>query len=176
VRTAEELARLDALLPILLKKEAEPSSPAVGVQFARVCSYKGRYEDAVRFFAQSFQAAPGLAEDLNSANRYEAACAAALGGCGMGMDAKGPDNKERAALRGQALDWLRADLSLWTKKIADGPKDRAGAHQMLQHWLIDPALTGVRDKGGLSKLPPDEQAAWPKLWSDVEVLLKKTEN
>ena len=54
VRTAEELIRLDALLPILLKKEAEPSSPMVGLQVAKVCYYKGRYGDAVRFFAQVF--------------------------------------------------------------------------------------------------------------------------
>jgi hypothetical protein len=41
-----------------------------------------------------------------------------LGGCGPGSDADKLGAAERARLRKQALDWLRADLTYWTKQVA----------------------------------------------------------
>ncbi len=172
VRTAEEMVLLDALLPVMVKGDAEPSLPAVGAQLGKVCYYERRYDDAVRFFARSFVVDPGIAEDLNNANRYTAACAAAE--AGAGAEDKMKDNKARAALRKRTLDWLRADLDLWSKKIALSAKDRAIARPALMHWRIDADLASVRDKDALGKLPVDEQESWRKLWADVDVLVLKT--
>jgi hypothetical protein len=38
----------------------------------------------------------------------------------------------------------------------------------MQHWLADNDLAGVRDPGGLAKLPEGERQDWQKLWADVE--------
>src|SRR5437763_2953473 len=49
---------------------------------------------------------PALAADPRTSVHYNAACAAALAGCGQGKDADQSDEKERGRLRRQALDWL----------------------------------------------------------------------
>jgi eukaryotic-like serine/threonine-protein kinase len=175
VREAEQWVLLDALLPTLLKGEAEPASPEAGLQFARLCLYKRRYGEAIMFYTKAFAAKPALAEDTSAGNRYNAACAAALAGCGKGEDAAANDSPARVRWREQARGWLRADLALWTQKIGDAkPEDRAAAAKTVKHWQEDTDLAGVRDKDALAKLPADEQDAWRKLWADVDALLKKT--
>jgi serine/threonine-protein kinase len=175
VRTAEDWVRRDALLHALLREEAEPSSPAVGLEFAKVCFCKHRYRDSVRFFSNSFAADRASADNLTNGNRYNAACAAVLAASGQGDDAKTLDDKGRARLRKQAAEWLRADLRLWTKKIAIEPKGREVTRRTLRHWQEDSYLAGVRDQNALANLTPGEQEAWRKLWAEVNVLLKKTE-
>ena len=45
---------------------------------------------AARFYEEAFAAQPKLADDLGAAHRYNAACAAALAGCGQSKDAGKP--------------------------------------------------------------------------------------
>jgi len=85
-----------------------------------------------------------------------------------------PD-QERADLRKQALQWLRADLAAWGKLLdKDADKARPVVQGKMTHWKQDTDLTGVRDPKALAKLPPDERDAWQKLWQDVDALLAKT--
>ena len=129
---------------------------------------------ATRLWAEALDADPELANDLQAAHRYNAACAAALAAAGQGEDAAKLDDKEKVRLRKQALDWLRADLTLRTKQLESGPPaDRAAAQWALRHWQKDPDLTGIRDQEALEKLPAEERAACAKLWADVAALLKK---
>jgi hypothetical protein len=44
---------------------------------------------------------------------------------------------------------------------------------MLQHWLNDPDLTGVRETEELARLPVPERAAWSQLWGEVAAVQKK---
>ena len=82
-------------------------------------------------------------------------------------------DKERARLRGQALDWLKADLTAWGK-LAEGPAEqRLRVRQTLTRWRADPDLTGVRDKDALAQLPEDERAKWQELWGEVDGLLNR---
>jgi hypothetical protein len=112
-----------------------------------------------------------MEEQLRSSYRYNAACSAALAGCGQGEDASSLDDQEKARLRGQALKWLQADLALWTQSVHTGkPLDRATAQRVLPRWQQDPDLAVVRDSAALAKLPPAERMAWEKLWQEVEVL------
>jgi hypothetical protein len=109
--------------------------------------------------------------DLNSGNRYNAACAAALAAAGQGEDAAKLDDAEKARLRKQADEWLRADLSAYAKLIASGKPDaRALVQQRLQHWQQDADLAGIRDANALAKLPETERENWRKLWADVDAL------
>src|SRR5262249_2873570 len=100
--------------------------------------------------------------------RYEAACAAALAGCGAGEDAARLTNAERTALRQQALDWLRADLDAWRGQLdKEQDKARPKVARKMRHWLRDPDFNGVRSADSLSRLPVAEREAWQKLWSDI---------
>ena len=174
---ALDLAERDALLPAILRGEAAPADAAQQVRFADFCQeHKRLYATASRFYADAFTAEPGLAKDLSSGDRYNAACAAALAGCGQGEDAAKTEAKERGRWRKQALDWLRADLALWMKRIPEGkPDDRAAAAKILSQWQEDSDLAGVRDADALAKLSPDERDAWRQLWADVDALLKKAQ-
>src|SRR5262249_22607965 len=75
--------------------------------------------------------------------------------------------KERAGLRWQALDWLRADLALRTKPR----QDRKSAGEALKTWQTDDALAGVRDRAALEKFPADERKQWRRLWADVDAAI-----
>src|SRR5262249_37446614 len=119
---------------------------------------------------------PKLADDLQAWHRYNAACVAALAAAGQGEDTAKLDNTERARLRQHALDWLRADLALWSKQLESGrPPDRALVGQRLRHWQKDTDPAAIRDEAALAKLPAAERAAFAQLWADLAVLLKKAE-
>jgi hypothetical protein len=118
-----------------------------------VCHAKQRDAAAARFYADAFAHDARLADDRATSNRYNAACCAALAGCGRGGDADQLDEKERARLRKQALDWLRADLAA-RARLAAGDKrgDRAAVRQTLQHWQEDADL--VQEGRQLSSRAP----------------------
>jgi tetratricopeptide (TPR) repeat protein len=173
VRRCERLLELEEKLPGFLDRKATPASAAERIELAGLCSLKHLDRAAARFYEDAFAAQPKLAEGLNS-HRYNAACAAALAGCGRGKDAAALDEKARGGLRRQALDWLRADLEAWGRELDKAP-DMAGpaAGGVLQHWLEDPDLAGVRDPDALAKLPEPERQPWRQLWTEVADLLKR---
>jgi tetratricopeptide (TPR) repeat protein len=175
VRLAEQLLELDGKLPQLLQGEVQPTDVRQGLLLRQLCSWKNLHAAAARFARDAFAAQPQLADDLQAGHRYNAATSAILAGCSQGKDAP-LDIKERARLRQQALQWLRADLSLWSKRLASGTAgDRLQAQQTLAHWSSDPDLTGVRDAETLAALPEGEQKAWRQLWADVAALRKQTQ-
>ena len=117
---------------------------------------------------------PKLGDDRQDRHRYNAACAAALAGCGQGTDDPKPDDAARAGLRGQALDWLKAERAAWAKVLdVGGPQSRPLVQQTLQHWQADTDLAGVRDADALAKLPESERDAWRSLWAEVDALLAR---
>jgi tetratricopeptide (TPR) repeat protein len=127
-----------------------------------------RYQDAVRMCSEVFAAQPALADDLKRSPRYFAAQAAALAACGKGKDDPAPDDNTRARWRKQALDWLAADLKLWSNRIAgNDPKEFDLAGSRLEGWLRDPALASLRDPAALAELPAPERDAWQRLWAEV---------
>jgi serine/threonine-protein kinase len=177
VEECQRLLDLDARLPAILKGEDQPKDAAEQLTLADLCGqYKQRYVEAFRFYAAAFVAQPKLAENVHDGARYNAARAATLAGCGKGKDADQLEAKERARLRRQALDWLRADLVVWSKQLegADA-KTHQALQKTLQHWQKDPDLASVRDADALTKLPETERAAWQQLWAEVAAMLKKTQ-
>jgi serine/threonine protein kinase/tetratricopeptide (TPR) repeat protein len=174
LRQTERLAALDAQLPLVLAGKAEPVNAAAQIEFEQLCARKQRYAAAARFYRDAFAAEPKLAETVPSSARYDAACCAARAGCGQGTDADQLDEPDRARWRQQALDWLRADLTWWSKTLDDGKADtRAKVQQKMRLWQTDSALAGVRDPAGLAKLPDQERQAWQQLWADVAATLKR---
>jgi tetratricopeptide (TPR) repeat protein len=175
VREAERWAELEAKLPSVLAGEAQPADAAERIRLARLCQkYKQRYAVAARLFTDAFAEQTPPADNLNKQFRYDAACVAALAGCGKGQDALTLDEKERTRLRRQALDWLRAHLEAWRRVLDKEPdKARPRVLQALRHWLADTDFAGVRGADALKRLPEAERADWQRLWEEVEALRQR---
>jgi serine/threonine-protein kinase len=178
VAEMDRLVALEERLPRVLKGEARPADATEQLEFAAFCikPYQRRHAAAVRFYTAAFAADPKLGENLRAWHRYNAACAAILAAAGRGMDGAPLDSAGRAALRKQALDWLRADLALWREMArSTRPADRALAQKYLRHWQTDPDLASVREPAELATLPEGERPIWKQLWQEAEVVRKMSE-
>jgi serine/threonine-protein kinase len=165
---------LDARLPAILMGTEQPASAAEQVEMARLCNLKKLYSSASRLYADAFARRPQLAEGPRPGYRYNAACSAALAGCGRGEDSAEPGDAERARWRALARQWLRADLDAWAKDLKSGlAADRAKVYMTLARWREDPNLAGLRDPDALEKLPPAEGQECCRLWGDFDALLKR---
>jgi hypothetical protein len=94
---------------------------------------------------------------------------------GQGEDAGKLTPGERLALRRQALTWLRADLVIWRRQLAQGEVGHSRLVRILALWQNDAALAGIRDRAALDRLPAEERAACERLWADLAALLKKAD-
>jgi tetratricopeptide (TPR) repeat protein/predicted Ser/Thr protein kinase len=165
---------LDGRLPAILKGEARPAGAAECIALGELCRYKRLYAPSVRFYTEAFKADARWADSLQVGNRYRAACSAALAGCGQGEETARPGEAGRAELRRQALEWLRADLGLWSRHGAEGaPQNRAQVQAALRSWQTDPDLAGVREPDLLAALTFPERAEWRQLWADVTATVAK---
>jgi serine/threonine-protein kinase len=176
LQECRQLVALEARLPAILRGQEQPDSAGESLDVAMMCTHKKMHAAAVRFFAAAFTADARLADDLEAGHRYKAACAAVLAAAWQGEDAAKLNERERARLRQQALDWLRADLAQQSKRLESGTRvGRRVVRQQLRPWPKDSDLTSIRDKEALDKLLAEERKAFTQLWADVAALLKKTE-
>jgi serine/threonine-protein kinase len=174
LRATERQASLAARLPEVLAGRYTPYGPAETLGFAWLCYQKKLHGRSAGFWAETFQAVPKLADDMQTQHRYNAACAAALAGYGEGKDNPALDGSAKARWRQQALDWLRADLAHWTKEAeSKKPEAKALVAKTLQHWKTDPDLAGLRDPEVLKRLSEPEQTACRAVWADVDAVLAK---
>jgi WD40 repeat protein len=155
-------------LPALLRGEDKIAGNVERLDFAQVAYDQKRFAFAARLRAEALAADPKLADDLTP-HRYNAARAAALAAAGHGMDEPPLDDAAKAKLRGQALDWLKAELTDWSKVQPPQPC----IVRPLWQWQQDKDLAGIRDRAALAKLPAEEQIAFTQLWADVTELLTK---
>jgi serine/threonine-protein kinase len=171
---AERAALLVAKLPEILAGKFTLSNVSEMVGFAQFCHRKNLHGASAWLWAAAFRAEPKLAEDMKVQHRYNAACAAALAGCGQGKDDQPLDEAAKARWRKQAIDWLRADLAAWSKVLDTAPPQaRQAVAETLQHWKVDADLLGLRDPVALNRLPQAEQKACRGLWAEVDALLAK---
>jgi tetratricopeptide (TPR) repeat protein len=176
VRQAEQLIDLDSMLAKVLKGETTPADARERLQLAFFCqNYKKLYAASAAWYVEAFAAEPKVADDLKAHHRYNAACSAALASSGKGHDAGKLTDDERARLRRQALDWLRADLAIYAKQLpAANALSRTMLQKQMEHWRRDDDLIALRDAAALAKLAADEREAWQQLWAEVEMLLRAT--
>jgi tetratricopeptide (TPR) repeat protein len=173
VRGNEQCSRLDPKLPRFLSGEIVPADAAERVALAYMCKedYRQFYAASTRFFSEAFADQPALADDVSNYHRRHAARAAALAGCGQGKDAADLEPKECARLRGQALAWLRADLT--ASQMAKDALSMQGKMRSLQQ---DTDFAGVRGDATLAKLPEAERQEWQKFWQEVELERRAAES
>jgi serine/threonine-protein kinase len=170
----QRLAFLDEKLPAILEGTEKPASAAERLQLRELCQAKKLYAAAARFSRDAFALEPKLAEDVAAGNRYNAACNAALAGCGQGKDAADLDDVERARWRRQALEWLRLDLAWWGTALAVGKgQAKAQVRATMQHWRSDGDLTRVRDDEALARIPAEERKEWERFWAEVDALSRR---
>jgi serine/threonine-protein kinase len=173
----EKLASLSAGLGDVLAGKLKPRNAAETLDFARLCYDKRIHGSSARLWNDAFQAQTELAADMRAQHRYNAACAAALAGCGQGKDNPPLDEPTKARWRKQALDWLKADLAAWSKILKEGPAEtQQSIPKTLLHWKSDADLAGMRDAEALKRLPEAEQKACRALWAEVDALLKLVGN
>ena len=176
VSNCERLIALEQQLLGILGGGSEPASAEKRIAWVRLCVQTRRYAAAAQLSGEAFAEEGKLADDLDAEYRYRAATAAALAGTGQGRDAGNLTNAAMAVLRKQALDWLRADLTLRTRQLnSDKPADRAAAQLALGNWQKDTHLACFRDPAALAKLPAEEQTALAQMWADVAATLRKAE-
>jgi WD40 repeat protein len=170
------LTRFWADVAALLKRAEEPADNTERLAFAQIAYDQKKFASATRLWAEALASDPKLGDDRRMQHRYNAACAAALAAAGQGKDDPRPEDGAKAKLRKQALIWLEAELSAWTKLLESGPSQAklfiAGT---LKHWKQDTDLASVRDEQELAKLPEADRAAWKTFWADVDALLKRAE-
>jgi serine/threonine protein kinase/Flp pilus assembly protein TadD len=174
---AKRLLELDRKLPALRKGDIKPANSGERLDLARLCrQYKKCHAEAARYYAEAFKESPAFADDLTANNRHSALCSALAAGCGLGEDAAALTDDERTRWRRQALDWMRADLALRAKSARSKvPGERAAVAKVLQAWQQDADLACVREPGALAKLPVEERDDWKKIWTELDVLLRKIE-
>src|SRR5262249_10906505 len=95
--------------------------------------------------------------------RYAAARAAALAAAGEGKNQPPLDDAAKAELRRQALDWLKAELTAWSKV----QPPRVFIARNLWQWQQERDLAGLRDQAALARIPPEEQKAFTRFWADI---------
>jgi len=173
VRHYEHQERIARLLPRVESGEAQPANPAERAELGFFClEQEKRTLAAVRFYEQALAEQPGLAAAVNL-HRYNAACAAALAGCGQGQDAQQLSPEQRARLREQALTWMRSEREATRASLAKRPYRRTDVEQFLQHWQQDADLAGVRDAAGLDQLDEKESQQWHTFWKEVRDLQRQ---
>ena len=166
---------LDERLKSLLAGQAAKND-AESLQLAHRAYDRGLHVAVVRLWSEALRANPKLAEDRNMQVSYNAACSAASASAGASRDQPPPDAATKATLRGQALEWLRAELNFWTTLLETGPaRVPPEIAHTLEHWQICGALVSVRDTKELNAIPEAERVAWKTLWADVTALISKAQ-
>lgn len=153
----KRLAEFDGRLGKLVAGEETPENTDDCLTAAELAAIREEHATAVRLY----RAARGKQNSSSEDGRlFSAACSAALAGGGEGRGTtKNLGEMERARLRGQAMDWLRAELERVRRSAGDGK---------LRCWGRDPRLAWVRDEAHLLLLPERERAEWRAFWAEVE--------
>jgi serine/threonine-protein kinase len=173
---AQGLAGARDKLPAFQDGSYTPASNAERLDLAEWCRIRKLPGASTRLYAEALAADAKLATGFGAGPRFDAACSAALAAAGRGEDAATLDDLERAGLRKQALDWLRAELAL-IRRLFEGVTRtaRTPAQNMLRRWQWNRDLAGIRDPEALARLPEDERKEWEALWAEVQALLDRAQ-
>lgn len=172
-RTTKLLARcerwlaLEQKLPALVSGDTQPSDAAECLEIAGMLSGQKQYANAVRFYRDAIAGSAAIAEDVMSGNRYNAACCAALAAAD---GATSPE--QRASLCGEALAWLRAELTSWMATLrSEDPRSPVVFRQAVGHWQVDADLSSLREEKYVKALPEKTREGLAALWKQVDTVL-----
>jgi WD40 repeat protein/serine/threonine protein kinase len=139
--------------------------------FAQLAGDHKKFAFATRLWAEALKSSAALGDPGQTQHRYQAARAAVLAAAGQGQDEPPLDDAARAMLRGQALGWLKADLTALRKLLAaDSGEAQPDLVRKPSDWKQDPDLASIREPAALAKLSAAEWKAFAQLWADVNTL------
>jgi tetratricopeptide (TPR) repeat protein len=166
------LVPFESHLPAALAGAEQPYEALTQLALADWCLKHKRFPAlAAEHYTLALAAGPPSVDDLEVGDRFRAACAAALAGCGVGPGAAALDGAKRFELRQRALAWLTADYTAWAKRHRQGkPGARQRAAAAVRAWQVCEDLALVRGAVALDALPSDESGAWRALWAQVGAL------
>jgi serine/threonine-protein kinase len=157
-----------------LEGRHQPQDNVERLALLGVCRFKNLNCALARLYADALAADPKLADDPYVSHRYNAACTAALAGCGVGEDAGKLSDSERARWRKRARQWLADELASVDERMSGASAaDRARLRNTLMHWQANADLAGLREPSALDKLPADERKECLALWDEVATVLKR---
>jgi serine/threonine-protein kinase len=163
-------------LPAFLDGTYRPQDNDERLALLGVCQCTNRTFAAARLYSEAFAADSNLAEDLSAGHRSKAARAAALAGCGVGLDGAKLSMADRTVWRRQAREWLRADLAECATLLeSKSESSRVLVRKVLANWQGHPDLAGLRDAGALNMLSSDERNECVTLWQAVDTVLKRVQ-
>ena len=137
---------LSGRFPAIVRGEEEPRDTGETVAFARMAYGQKYFATATRLWTESMKRSPKLIDDRRVQPRYNAACAAALAAAGQGKGEPPFDEAAKSRWHKQAIEWLNADLAVWSKQAETGPPEaRQNVSRILQHWKTVPDLAGLRE-------------------------------
>ena len=176
LRRCERLIVLQDRLPAVLEGKDKPVDAAETLEFAELRGLMGQEVAAARLYAEALSGSPRMAGELHAEHRYRAACAATLAARGRGGDAVRLSEAERAQWRQRAREWLRAEVTLWTSVLDDGPHaDRILVAQKLAHLWADPQLDDLLDHEAVDRLPPAERQECRALRDAIDILIQRAQ-
>jgi eukaryotic-like serine/threonine-protein kinase len=168
---ARDLMTLEVRFPAVVEGAEFPVDAEEEVSFARIAFARHEPVAAARLWAESFASSPELATDLTTANRFQAARAAALAGSAHGHGDSASDDESRARWRKLAIDWLSADLTASATALTSGSyQEREAVLRRLGRWRVDPALAGIRDERELAGLAESERRSLREFWLRAEAI------
>src|SRR5262249_40166171 len=97
--TDPTMAKFDARLKAIIRGDLPPKDAGECLQLAQRAYELSRYAAAAQLWQQAIELCPRLGDDRQAQHRYNAACAAALAGCGHGKDDPPPSDDEKIKLR-----------------------------------------------------------------------------
>jgi len=164
-------------LPAFLEGKYQPKSNDERLALLPACQFNKRPGAGATLFSEILATDTVMADDLGSGIRYDAACFAALAGCGIG-DGADLDDAKRAQWREQSRRWLRADLATLAKLIDTIKSERrvaiqSEAQRWLTHCQVDTDLAGLREPKALAGFTRAEQTDCFVLWDEVATVLRR---
>ena len=124
-----------------------PKSSRECVDVYVIAMFKGFYRSNVRLFEEYSNRGAASEIDPVGAIRRWVPIAAALAGCGYGVDAHRADEVDLRRLRRKALKWMSADLADMTREFEKNPDSAVRIRQNLECWFIDFRLSAIRSLG-----------------------------
>ncbi len=142
----------------VLRGEDKPADNAERLAFAQLACDQKHFALATRLWAEALASDPKRGNSRWDRPCGHAARVAALAAAGQGKD-EPPLEAAKAKLRGQALDWLTAERTAWSK-LLDSNRPQAGQTLVkpLSFWQQDPEMAGLRDPAVLA--PPKPVQGW----------------
>ena len=152
-------------LPAFLDGRYQPTDNNERIAFTAECAFTKRYATAARLWTDALAAEPLRLDECFDSAMF----ALTQAGHGIGVDASGASESDRAKWRATALDWLQTLVVLAQPPTAEARQ--AHAIRILTIWCTASELADIRNGSHAAQLPQPERDAWSTAWRQADEVL-----